>query len=158
MHEIKKITLHVAIAVRHRVSPAADRHRDIVVRQQILPAAARVARIRCYNIAPVDLTRPVVAFEPHHLVRPVGAVEHRHRPGKALPAQMLLPQIAEPDPRLTHKAPARKMDPRARHPTSSQLHGKKRISQPKRQPSPTKPWGLVPPLPRAGEELQGYIL
>jgi hypothetical protein len=96
-------------------SPTADRHGDIVVRQQRLPAAARVARIGRDDIGAVDLTRPIVAFEPHHFVRPIGAIEHRDRPGKALPAQMLLAQLAQPDPRLTHEAAARKVDPRARH-------------------------------------------
>src|SRR5882757_2139779 len=119
MHEVEKVALHVAIAIRHRLAPPADRHGGIVVRQQCLPAAARVARVGRDDIGAVDLTRPVLAFEPHHFVRPVRAIEHRHRPGKALPAQMLLAQIAKPDTRLTHKAPAREMDPRAHHPTSS---------------------------------------
>jgi hypothetical protein len=102
MHEIKKVALHITIAIRHRLPPAADCYGDILFCEQILPAAARVIRIGCDDIGTVDLPRPVVAFEPHHFVRSVAAVEHRHRPDKALPAQMLLPQIAEPDPRLTH--------------------------------------------------------
>jgi hypothetical protein len=81
-------------------------HRDIVVRQQCLPAAARVVRIGSDDIGAVDLARPIVALDPHDLVGPVGAVEHRHRPRKALPAQMLLAQVAEPDPGLPHKTAA----------------------------------------------------
>jgi hypothetical protein len=115
MHEIKKVALHVAIAIRHRLSPAADRHGNIIVRKHCLPAAARVACIGCNDIGTIDLTRPVVAFEPHNLIRPVGAIQHSHRPSKTLPAQVLLAQIAKPDPRLTNKAATREVDPRARH-------------------------------------------
>jgi hypothetical protein len=57
-------------------SPPADPHADILIRQQRLPASPRVARIGRDDIGTVDLTRPVVAFEPHHLIRPVSAVEH----------------------------------------------------------------------------------
>jgi len=81
-------------------------HRDIVVRQQCLPAAARVVRIGSDDIGAVDLARPIIAFDPDDFVGPVGAVEHRHRPRKALPAQMLLAQVAEPDPGLPHKTAA----------------------------------------------------
>jgi hypothetical protein len=67
------------------------------------------------DIGTSNLTRPVIAFEPHDLVRPVGAIEHRHWPGKDLPAQVLLAQIAKRDSRLTNKAATREVDPRARH-------------------------------------------
>jgi len=86
-------------------------HRDIVVRQQCLPAAARVVRIGSDDIGAVDLARPIVALDPHDLVGPVGAVEHRHRAGKPVPAQMFFSQLAEPDPCLAHKAPAGKVNP-----------------------------------------------
>ncbi len=138
MNKIKQVARHIAIAIRHRLSPSADRHRDIVVRQQCLPAAARVAGIGRHDIGAVDLPRPVVAFEAHDLVRSVGAIEHRHRPGKALPAEMLLAQIAEPDPRLTHKAAARDMDPRARHrnpPAVSRLIADGRARLPQARPA-----------------------
>src|ERR1700751_974330 len=115
MHEVKEVALHISIAVWHRLSPAADCDRDIVVREQFLPTTPRVAGIGCHDIGTVDLTRAVVAFEAHNLVWSVGAIEHRDRPGKALSAQMLLAQIAKPDPGLTHEAAARKVDPRARH-------------------------------------------
>ncbi len=151
MHEIKKIALHIAIAIRHRLPPTADRHGDIVVREQCLPTAARVGRIGRDDIGAVHLARPVLAFEPHDLIRPVGAVKHCNRSGKTLPTQMLLTQIAEPDPRLTHKAPARKMDPRAHHPTSSLTSmGRNRIAQPSTNVRPPSPAGLVPPLQHRG--------
>ena len=70
--------------------------------------------VRCVSrddIGGVDLPRPVIAFDPDDLVRPVGAVEHRHRTGEPMPAQMLLPEVAEPHPRLAHKPAAGKMDP-----------------------------------------------
>ena len=95
--------------------PPADCDGDIVVREQRLPATPCVAGIGCHDIGAVDLTRAVVAFEPHHLVWSVGAIEHRDGTGKALPAQVLLAQIAKPDPRLAYKAAAREMDPRRHH-------------------------------------------
>jgi hypothetical protein len=33
MHEIKKVALHITIAIRHRLPPAADRDGDILVRE-----------------------------------------------------------------------------------------------------------------------------
>ncbi len=93
--------------------PPADRDRDILVCQQGLPEAARILGIGRDDIGAVDGARPVVALDADNLVRPVGAVEHRHRPGKALAAQMLLlePGLVEPDPRLAHETAAGEMDP-----------------------------------------------
>ena len=78
-----------------------------------MPTAARVIGVGRDDIGAVDRARPVVALDADDLVRPVGAVEHRHRPGKALAAQMLLPEVGlvEPDPRLAHETAAGEMDP-----------------------------------------------
>jgi hypothetical protein len=64
-----------------------------------------------YDIGAVDLAPAVIALDPDDLVGAGGAVDHRHRSLKAVPAQMLLAQFAEPDPRLPHKAAAGDMDP-----------------------------------------------
>ena len=111
MHEIEEVADHVAIAVRHRLPPPADRDRDIIVRQQHLPVAARVIGVGRDHIGAVDRARPVVALDPHDLVRPLGAIEHRHRALEAVPREMLLAQLAEPDPRLPHETAAGEMDP-----------------------------------------------
>ena len=39
------------------------------------------------------------------------AVEHRDRAGEPEPAEVLFPELAEPDPHLAHKAAAGKMNP-----------------------------------------------
>ena len=72
---------------------------------------ARVRRVGRDDIGAVDLAWPVIAFDADDLVRPVGAVEHRDRTGEPVPAQMFFPKLAEPDPRLAHKAAAGKVDP-----------------------------------------------
>jgi hypothetical protein len=111
MHEIQEIARDIAIRIRHRLPPPADRDRDIVIVQQHLRPTARVRGIARDHIGAVDGARAVIALDPHHLVGAFGAVDHRDRPLKALPAQMLLAQFAEPDPRLPRKAAAGEMDP-----------------------------------------------
>ena len=111
MHEIEEVARHVAVAVGHRLPAPADRDRDIFVRQHDLPVAARVGRVGRHDIGAVDRARAVIALDPQNLVRPVGAIDHRHRALKTVAGEMLLTQLAEPDPRLTHKAAAGEMDP-----------------------------------------------
>ena len=118
MHKIEKVAVEVAEPVRHRRAPPADSDRHVVVRQQHLPAAARVGCVAGNHIGAVDLAPPVLAFDAEDLVRPAGAVDHRHRPGKALAAQMLLAQFTEPDPGLADKTATGEMDPGAHHSTS----------------------------------------
>ena len=111
MDEIQEISRDIPVRIGHRQPPPADRDRDIVVIEQHLRSAARVRRIARDHIGAVDGARAVIALDPHHLVRAFGAIDHRHRPLKAVPAQMLLAQLAEPDPRLPHEAAAGEMDP-----------------------------------------------
>jgi hypothetical protein len=78
-----------------------------------LPAAARVLAVGRDDIGAVDGAGSVVALDADDFVGPVGAVEHRDRPGKALAGKMLLPKpgLVEPDPRLAHETAAGEMDP-----------------------------------------------
>src|SRR5262249_13717269 len=80
-----------------------------------LPAAARVFGVARHDIGGVDLPPAVFALDAHHLVGAGEAVDHRHRSGKAAPAQMLPAQLAEPDPRPPDKPAAGKVDPGAHH-------------------------------------------
>ena len=59
MHEIQKVAVEVAEAIGHRRAPPADRHRDVVVRQQHLPRAACIGSVPGDDIGAVDLA---VAF------------------------------------------------------------------------------------------------
>jgi hypothetical protein len=123
MREIEQVAVEAAKAVRHRLAPPADADRHVVIRQQHLPAAARILGVARHDIRRIDLASAIFALDAHHLVRPGKAVDHRYRSGKAAPAQMLLAQFAEPDPRLPHKPAAGKVDPGAHHRYLLQLSG-----------------------------------
>ena len=73
--------------------------------------AARVIAVGRDNVGAVDRARAVVALDADNFVGPLGAVEHRHRALKPVPREVLLAQIAEPDPRLAHDPAAAEMDP-----------------------------------------------
>ena len=85
--------------------------RDEFLRDYVFPALRAGAEYEHKYLLGTSLARPVIALDPHHLVRSVGAVEHRDWAGEPLPAQMLFLEFAEPDPSLAHKAAAGKMDP-----------------------------------------------
>ena len=72
---------------------------------------ARVGRVGRDDVGTVDLARSVIALDADDLVRPGrDALPHR-RAGEPEPADVLFPELAEPDPCLAHKAATGKVDP-----------------------------------------------
>ena len=86
MHKVQEVAIDIAIAIGHRLPAPTDRNRNVFVGQQDQRPATRICRVSRDDIGAVNLPWTVSTFDPHDLIRPVGAVEHRDRAGKPVAA------------------------------------------------------------------------